>query len=210
LRAELAPLGLEIVTVALDSGGIAAAKPWIDAAAPEHPSLLDEAHVTDELLGFVNVPSAVWINEGGVIVRPAHVAQVQGSAMADAPIPEGLPERLRDTLTQVRKIPRTATAYLPALRDWATKGAESKFSLDADQVIARSQPRGANHAQAAASFELGQHHWRLGNTRAAVGWFRQAHALHPENWTYKRQAWTLATTPEASGAENYYAPLDFD
>ena len=31
-------------------------------------------------------------------------------------------------------------------------------------------------------------------------WWREAHRLDPANWTYKRQAWTLVTTPE--GAED--------
>ena len=30
-------------------------------------------------------------------------------------------------------------------------------------------------------------------------WWREAHRLFPENFTYKRQAWTLVTTP--AGAE---------
>ena len=68
---------------------------------------------------------------------------------------------------------------------------------------------------------------------AAIPWWKQAHALFPENWTYKRQAWTLATTAEgqpsdlmqaptdvyqgswyadvsASGPESYYPPLDLE
>lgn len=61
LRAELFPLGLEIVTVALDLDA-EAARPWIAAAHPEHPSLIDRAHLVDELFGIVNVPSGVWIN----------------------------------------------------------------------------------------------------------------------------------------------------
>ncbi len=31
-------------------------------------------------------------------------------------------------------------------------------------------------------------------------WWKQAHALFPENWTYKRQAWTIATTPPGAPA----------
>jgi hypothetical protein len=212
---------------------VEAAKPWVDKAAPQHPSLLDEAHVTDELLGFVNVPMAVWIDEEGVLARPAHVAQVQGSELAESPIPEGLPDNIRDMLEQVRKIPRTASKYVPAVKDWAANGSASKYALSPDDVVARSQPRAPEHGEAAASFELGQHLWRQGERDAAVRWFRRAHELHPENWTYKRQAWTLATTPEGApsdlmqaptdlyegswlkdvkeaGAENYYLPLDFD
>ena len=55
LRTELHPLGLEIVTVALDSGGADAARPWIEAARPTHPTLIDRAHLVDEAFGIVNV-----------------------------------------------------------------------------------------------------------------------------------------------------------
>ena len=63
----------DVVTLALDVDS-ANARPWIAAAAPAHPSLVDTAHVTDELFGFVNVPMAVWIDEQGVLVRPAEQA----------------------------------------------------------------------------------------------------------------------------------------
>ena len=74
LRAELHGDGLEVVTVALDSAGPEAARPWIEAARPEHPALIDEQHRLDELFGIVNVPSGVWIDEAGVIVRPPEPA----------------------------------------------------------------------------------------------------------------------------------------
>jgi len=41
-------------------------RPWIEAARPEHPALIDERHRLDELFGIVNVPSGVWIDETGV------------------------------------------------------------------------------------------------------------------------------------------------
>ena len=74
LRSEWHPQGLEIVTVALDTAGIEAAHPWIEAANPDHPSLIDQAHLLDELLGVVNVPNGVWIDEQGMIVRPPEPA----------------------------------------------------------------------------------------------------------------------------------------
>jgi hypothetical protein len=69
-----APQGLEIVTVALDAAGTEAVRPWVEAAHPGHPSLIDQAHLLDELLGVVNVPSGVWIDEQGMIVRPPEPA----------------------------------------------------------------------------------------------------------------------------------------
>ena len=59
---------MTVVTVALDVNPDNA-RPWIAAAGATHPSLIDTAHVTDELFGFVNVPMAVWIDEAGTLVR---------------------------------------------------------------------------------------------------------------------------------------------
>jgi hypothetical protein len=71
LRTELHPKGLEIVTVSLELSGPEASRPYIEAAHPEHPSLLDPTHQVDSLFGVVNIPNVVWIDEAGMIVRPA-------------------------------------------------------------------------------------------------------------------------------------------
>ena len=62
------------MTVALDTGGADAAVPWIDRAKTTHPALIDAAHLLDELLGIVNVPTGIWIDEQGMIVRPPEPA----------------------------------------------------------------------------------------------------------------------------------------
>ena len=123
LRNELHPQGLEIVTVALDLE-VDAARSWIERSGAEHPQLVDTAHRLDELLGVVNVPSALWIDEDGMIVRPPHTAAVERYDFSKLKAPEGLPDDLdahiRDMLEQVKRIPRfDADHYVEALRDWA-------------------------------------------------------------------------------------------
>ena len=205
LRAELHSKGVEVVTVALDTGGADAARPWIEKAASEHPALIDQAHVTDELFGFVNVPNAVWIDEDGMLVRPAHPAHVRPSPLREMEVPEGL-GRIGEMLTEVKKIRTDPDAYVAAIRDWVEHGADSSFALTPDEVVARSRPRPPEHAEAAAAFELAQHLWRAGDRDAAVPWFRRAHELHPDNWTYKRQAWTFATTAEGEPSDLVQGP----
>ena len=73
LRTELHPKGLEVVTVALDIN-IESARPWIEAANSDHPSLIDSRHALDEFLGVVQVPTGVWMDEQGMIVRPPEIA----------------------------------------------------------------------------------------------------------------------------------------
>lgn len=222
LRTELHPHGLEVVTVALDTAGADAARPWIERAQPDHPSLIDQAHVLDELLGVVNVPSGVWVDEAGVIVRPPEPAFPRRQK-TDKPVPDDLPQLFKDMLEEARKIRTEPEKYVAALKDWVERGAESPYALTPEQVVAKSRPRNADHATAAACFELGQHLHRTGHPDDAVRWFREAHRLQPENWTYKRQAWQFADPFQAPtdqyegswlddvkkvGAENYYEPLD--
>ena len=41
---------------------------------------------------------------------------------------------------------------------------------------------------------LGEHLFEREGQESAAPWWREAHRLQPSNWTYKRQAWSLATT----------------
>ncbi len=193
---------MTVVTVALDVEPAHTFR-WIDAAAPStpqlaHPQLIDTQHITDELFGFSNIPMAVWIDEAGTIVRPAEGASIERSPLRDMNIPEGLPERFTRLLVEVKKLPEFSDEYRAAIVDWAQHGAASRFALNAEEVIARSQPRGVDEATAAACFELGEYLRRTVDEAAAVVWWRKAHRLYPGNWTYKRQAWTLVTTPEGA------------
>jgi hypothetical protein len=134
-----------------------------------------------------------------------------------------LPPQLAEMLREAQKISIDPEPYIAALRDWVANGADSRFALSQDEVVARSAPRDPDRARAAACFELGQHLHRSGAPEDAVPWFRDAHRLQPENWTYKRQAWTFAdpfqgpseaydsdwlTEVRKTGAENYYPPVE--
>ena len=225
LRSEIHPRGAEVVTVALDVN-IEDARPFVQAAAAEHPSLIDQGHVVDELFGVVNVPNAVWIDEDGMIVRPAEAAfpgRSPVSAQFESIDLSTLPPNLADLLGEVKKIKTDPEGYKVAILDWVEHGAASRFALSPDEVIARSDPRPAEVATAAAHFELAQHLHRAGHADAAVPHFKEAHRLQPDNWTYKRQAWHLVAPGsqeandvydscwiadvKAIGAENYYPPF---
>ena len=49
------------------------ARPWIEAAKPTHPSLIDTEHLVPDLYGMVNGPTILWIDEEGRIARPNDV-----------------------------------------------------------------------------------------------------------------------------------------
>jgi len=227
LREDLHPKGFELVTVALDVGGVEATKEFVDRAKAQHPSLLDQAHVVDELFGVVNVPNGVWIDEYQMIVRPAEPAfpgrnpVMESFEKLDV---STLPPDIADIMGEVKKIKTDPAAYKEALLDWVEHGAASRHALEADAVVARSGARTDNEARAAAYFELGQHLHRSGHHDAAIPHWREAHRLQPDNWTYKRQAWNFEDPVRQGhtdaydsswiedvrkfGAENYYPAVD--
>ena len=222
MREELHP-ALEVVTVALDTGGVDAAAPWIDHARTTHPALIDAAHLLDELLGIVNVPTGVWIDEQGMIVRPPEPAfPWRPRALPDEVLAQ-LPAITVEQLQEAGRMRIDPEAYVAALRDWVAQGSRSRYALGADEVLARSRPRSPEESRAAACFELGQHLHRTGHPDDAVRCFREAHRLAPDNWTYKRQAWTFADPLQGPtseydsdwlnevrkiGAESYYPAVE--
>src|SRR5258707_8267295 len=83
--------------------------PWIEAAKPTYPTLIDREHRLAELYGIVNVPQAVWIDEAGGLVRPAEAARSY----------EGFPRVKRATPGMppdvARPVPQGEAAYLHAV-----------------------------------------------------------------------------------------------
>ena len=209
LRNELHPKGFEFVSVGLDTLGGDGCRAFIEAAKPEHPALIDRHHVLAERFGVINIPSSVWIDENGMIVRPAEAAPAPPQTAASAArfgMPEGLPQRFVDIMAEAAKIRKDAPAYHAALRDWVEKGAASAFALSPDEVVARSRPRdnakalGHAHFQLAAQLEIDGHH------AAAVPHFREAHRLVPESWTFRRQAWSLEHVGDGPLARFWQGP----
>jgi hypothetical protein len=210
LRTDLHPSGLEVVTVSLELSGSDASRPYIEAAAPEHPSLLDPTHRLGELFGVVNIPSVIWIDEDGVIVRPPEAGWPDaeqsmpaemfvdvpklGRALTAPPRTErGVGQRAAVTTGQDRP------SYVAAIRDWVAHGPDSRFALEPHEVVERSKPRPFEVSQAAAHFALAQHLWHAGRRDAAIDHFKAAHGLQPDNWTYKRQAWSLLGNERVGG-----------
>jgi tetratricopeptide (TPR) repeat protein len=164
----------------------------------------------DALFGVVNIPNVVWIDEAGLIVRPAE----PGWPDDRQALPEGMYESM-PKLGRARNAPprpdeavgqrgaistgQDRAGYADAIRDWVAQGAASDYALGPSEVVARSQPRSPAVSEAAAHFELANHLWRTGRRDSAIDHFKACHALQPENWTYKRQAWSLVGNERIGG-----------
>lgn len=168
-----------VLAVALDEAD--AARPWIAAASPRFPCLIDRDHRTAQLFGFVNVPTAVWIDEAGRIVRPPESAGMTDTFRAMDRKTFTLPEAVRVERDRARD------AYLEAVRDWAVRGSASPHALGEEAVLARLTAPDARVAEAHAHFQLGQALLRDGRKEEAAEAFATATRLHPESWAMWRQ-----------------------
>jgi tetratricopeptide (TPR) repeat protein len=158
--------------VAEESQGPEAAQPWIDAAQPSYPVLLDTAHVVAERYNTKNVPMGIWIDEDGRIVRPPEMAYAVLRRGGGAE-------------------PVRQEKYLNALRHWVRHGAGSVYAMSDAEVEAQATRPTAADAEAMAHFRLAVYLHDQGHDEAAIAHFKRAQALRPDNWNYKRQAWNL-------------------
>ena len=130
--------------------------------------------MTDELFGFVNVPNGVWIDEDGMIVRPAEPACPPGHNETRV-VPQDRPSRpCRPRWPTCSSRPARSRSdpegYVAAMiDDWVEHGAESRYALSPDEVVAPSQPRGDAEAIArGASSSSAQHLHAHGDHAAAI------------------------------------------
>lgn len=178
---EVGDPGFTVIAVALDSEP-GAPEPWIEAANPTYPVLIDRTHQLADRYGIVNVPTAIWIDEHGQIVRPAEVA--------------GAYEAFRHVDSELGRVPEEHTnyakqmrlTYLEAIKDWVARGADSVHSLSPEAIRQRQPGSEPAIAEAHARFRLGQHLQTTGESAQAQSQFQLASELHPESWAIWRQA----------------------
>ncbi len=192
---ELQDRGFVVITVALDKSPDDA-RPWIDVAKPSHPSLVDTKHVLADLYNIVNVPTVLWIDERGRIVRPNDVAF--GT----------------DTFKHITGL--EAAKHLGALRAWV-RGEAAAIPETRARQLQRLPTAEDQHAR--AEFGLGEWLFERGRREAAARHFLRAGELAPHDFTIRRGtmpmrgvdpmgrefremlgAWTKAGNP-------YYRPL---
>jgi hypothetical protein len=162
LHEELGGRGLVVMTVALDASPDEA-RPWIEAARPAHPSLIDTGHVVADLYNMVNVPTAVWIDERGRLARPNDVAF--GT----------------DTFRPITGI--ASSRHLDLLRAWVRGEAAA---LGEEETRARLRLPTDADQQARAEFGLGQWLFAQGRAEAAAPHFGRAGELAPHDFTIRR------------------------
>jgi hypothetical protein len=156
LTDELAPLGLDLVAVALDDDGDRV-RHWTSRAGL--PPVLDPEHRLSDVFGVVNVPSTVWLDEQGRVVKPPTIAPGD------------------DQFKEFTEV--DAERHHEALRRWLTEGVvpdAERSEPDADLRLARAERRLASWLH------------RHGKPEAAERHFEAAVALAPLDSSIRRSS----------------------
>jgi peroxiredoxin len=159
LQQELADSGLRLFSVALDADP-EDARPWIEAARPSYPVVVDTAHVTAEKYDITNVPSVVWVDEDDRIVKPPTIAPGD------------------DSFREYTKI--DSSRHHDALRAWVATG-QLPTSAERDP-----QPRTDDGQRALGERRIAAHLVRRGDTDRARVHLAAAQELAPWDWTVRR------------------------
>ncbi len=195
-----------LICVAEDTGGEAAAGPIFDAAQPTYVQVVDENHVVSSLFNFVNVPSAVWIDEEGRIVR----------------IDEGTYSKTHEFGEGEQKISFGNDVYAPALKDWIENGSASRHVQSAAEVSGNIRSFSDDQLKADAAFRLGNLFRAHGAAAKADQYWNLAEELNPDSINFFRQNLTLTEEGSAgatfqqrmfeyvSEGKPWYRPLDID
>lgn len=162
LHAELSDEGFTVITVALDKDP-EDARPWIEAAAPTHPSLVDTEWTFADRYNVVNVPTVVWVDEEGRIVRPNDTVYVT------------------DAYRSVHGI--DPEPHLDRIRRWVHDGTGALGEDDARRLQAVPDD---DHQLARAHFALAQWLHRNGHRQAGERHFVRAGELAPQDFTIRR------------------------
>ena len=128
-----------------------------------YPVLVDRDHLVAELYGIVNVPTTIWIDEDGRIVRPPSIAPADN--------------KFQD-FTQI-----DAAVHNEALLAWVR---DDVLPLDDDAVRARLDAPTTEVQQARAERRLGMHLLRAGHEEAGKRHLAVAMELAPADWTIHR------------------------
>ncbi len=195
---DLKDKNFEIVACAQDTAGMEAAKPWYDKAGVTFTALVDPHHTVSSLYQMVNVPTGVWIDETGKIVRPGEVAYSKQDKV------------LGQTIGDDR--------YALGVRDWVANGPSSQYVLSSEALQSQLVPRSADERRAEAYFRLGTHFLAQGDRDSASRQWRESQRLNPDCWNYHRQEWSFDKSTEMLkfltkvrklGDQPYYAPVEF-
>jgi peroxiredoxin len=195
---DLKDKNFEIVAAAEDTGGAKISTPWYDKAKVTYTALVDPTHTVSSLYQMVNVPTGVWVDETGKIVRAGEVAyskqqHVLGQAIGD-------------------------DRYAQGLRDWVERGEQSEYAIPAEQLKSRIKIRSENERLADAYFKLGAYFSTHGQSDLAAKHWRKSQEMNPDNWNYHRQEWSYDKKKEMSnwmakvrklGTKPYYDPVEF-
>ena len=205
---ELNDPNFEIICVAEDTQGAAVAKEWFVNANATYKCVIDTTHKISTLFGWVNVPTAAWIDETGIIVRVNEDAYAAEHVIVDE--------------VHNSKFKFGNSIFADATKEWVKNGLNERLKQSKEKLSANTRSTSSDDLLADAYFKLGIYYQHAEKEEMAEKYLKIAQDLAPDNWNIHRQSWTYKGTPYAiqqwrertkakylnDRSWTYYEPLD--
>ena len=156
-------MSFELVSVAVEVQGAAAARPWLERAGATFPTVVDAANALGERLGYKAIPNGILLDERGVL----RFRKFGGFSV----------ERAED----VADVERLLGAARPA-----------RPAAPAPETPAATKPqRATDDAGRATALQRGLDRLRVGDREGALAAWRTALAADPGNYVVRKQIWVV-------------------
>jgi hypothetical protein len=165
IYSELSQYNFSVFSI-MEDKNIEDARPWIEKSGAKFPCTIDTNHIVSDLYNMFNVPTVVWIDENGKIVRPNDVVVMnEGGAKL------------------VKVDPET---YIEKIRRWVINNDPPMNSND-DFIKYKQQREHTDNEQVArAEFLIGQWLYNNGELELATQHFETATELSPADVMIQR------------------------
>jgi len=206
----------ELLSLAVDAGGIEKVRPFVDVARPSFKTLLDTTGAIWDLYGFELIPSGYYVDEsgrvrylkvGGFDVRDGTTVKIVEDLLAEKwskkpikPVEKPYPTTRQEINTLIRQLkasPRNTDKRLHLADLMVQSGHFRKAAKEYDAVLAQ-HPR---HVR--GLFSRGIVFARHGKIAEALACWHKALALAPSNWILHKQIWVLESPDQFYPAINY-------
>lgn len=206
----------ELLSLAVDAGGVERVRPFVEAARPSFKTLLDTTGTTWDLYGFELIPSGYYVDEsgrvrylkvGGFDVREGTTVKILEDLLAEKwpkkpikPVERSYASTRQEITALTRQLKASPLSTDKRLRvaDLMVQSGHFRNAARQYDAVLAQHPR---HVR--GLFSRGLLYVKEGKVAEALSCWHRALALAPTNWILHKEIWVLQSPDQFYPVINY-------